>query len=89
MTLLEDNANLAFPQNMNAYLSNLISLGILFDMAGEYKTNKESYEKIKQRNRIDDLRNELVPNQFKSIDVEESFFRLTDFGKLFIEACIK
>ena len=27
--------------------------------------------------------------QFKSIDVEESFFRLTDFGKLFIEACIK
>ena len=39
--------------------------------------------------RLDDLRNELVPNQFKSIDVEESFFRLTDLGKLFIEACIK
>ena len=89
LTLLEDNANLAFPQNMNAYLSNLISLGILSDMAGEYKTNKESYEKIKQRNRLDDLRNQLVPNQFESIDVEESFFRLTDLGKLFIEACIK
>ena len=74
---------------MNAYLSNLISLGILSDMAGEYKTNKESYEKIKQRNRLDDLRNQLVPNQFESIDVEESFFRLTDLGKLFIEACIK
>ena len=44
---------------------------------------------VEQRNRLDDLRNQLVPNQFKSIDVEESFFRLTDFGKLFIEACIK
>ena len=74
---------------MNAYLSNLISLGILSDMAGEYKTNKDNYEKINQRNRLDDLRNELVPNQFKSIDVEESFIRLTDFGKIFIEACIK
>ena len=89
MTLLEDNANLVFPKNMNAYLSNLISLGILSDMAGEYKTNKDNYEKINQRNRLDDLRNELVPNQFKSIDVEESFIRLTDFGKIFIEACIK
>ena len=30
-----------------------------------------------------------VPNVFKSISVDESFFRITDFGKLFIKACVK
>ena len=89
LTLLDDNAKITFPQNMNAYIYNLISLGLLVDMSGEYKIYRENYDAINKKNGLDDLRNELVPQKFKSIDVEESFIRLTPFGRLFLNACIE
>ena len=89
LTLIEESTTLSYPQNINAYFSNLICLGIITDMVGIHKTNKEAYDKIEQKFGLERIKQELVPSKYKSIDVVKSFYRLTDFGKLFIEACIR
>lgn len=88
-TLLIYEIDLQFPQNLIAYQANFISLGVLIDMSGVYKTNEELYNPIKQRYGLKQLEAQLVPNHFKSITVEKSYYKITDFGKLFINACIK
>ena len=89
VTLLATEIDLQFPQNTKAYLANFISLGILIDMSGQYKVNKTIYNKIKEIWGLSQKESQLVPYFFKSISVKESFFEVTDFGKLFISACIK
>lgn len=89
VTLLSSEAGLLFPQNANAYLSNFISLGILMDMSGQYIMEESIYNQIKKMWGLKQKESQLVPNTYKSISVTESFFEVTDFGKLFIQACIK
>lgn len=89
LTLIENYIKLEFPQNASAYFSNLISLGIIKDMEGTYKANETNYNEICQKHGLEQLRQELVPHKYKSIDVEKSFFCVTDFGLLFINACLK
>ena len=87
-TLLEDEVELGFPQNTSAYLSNFVSLGILKDMRGQYKIDKTIYNRIREEYHLKELEKEYVPKTFRSISVSESFFDVTDFGQLFIKACI-
>lgn len=89
VTLLDKEVDMQYPKNLNAYLSNFISLGILVDMAGEYKIDKTTYNKIREKYGLKKMESLLVPHVYKSITVEESFYQITDFGKLFIKACIK
>ncbi|MBP5527572.1 MAG: DUF4393 domain-containing protein [Bacteroidales bacterium] len=89
VTLLPNEVDLEFPENTNAYLANFISLGILIDMSSISKVDKTIYNKIREKWGLKQKESQLVPNIFKSISVKESFFEITDFGKLFISACIK
>ena len=89
VTLLSDNVDLMFPQNTKAYLANFISMGIVIDMSDVQKVDKTIYNKIREKWGLKQKESQLVPNIFKSISVKESFFEITDFGKLFISACIK
>lgn len=89
VTLLEDEVDLQYPQNLNAYFANLISLGVLTDMSGQYMVNKTIYNKIREKCELKKMESEYVPKVFKSITVVESFFQVTDFGELFIKACVK
>lgn len=89
VTLLSNEVDLGFPQNIKAYLANFISMGILIDMSSLYKVDKTIYNKIRNIWNLKERESQLVPNIFKSISVKESFFEVTDFGKLFIQACIK
>ena len=88
-TLINFEVELQFPQNINAYLDNFISLGIVIDMSGVYKIDKTIYNLIRERYQLSQLEALLVPGVFKSITVQESYYKITDFGKLFIKACIK
>ena len=88
-TLLDDEVKFCFPQNIGVYLANFISLGIIEDMSGVHKVDKTNYNKIREKYRLGQLEKELVPTEFKSITVSESFYQVTDLGKLFIKACIK
>ena len=88
VTLLDKQIEFQYPNNINAYLTNFISLGILIDKAGEYKVDKTIYNKIREKYDLKQKEAIYVPNIFKSISVQESFYQITDFGKLFIKACI-
>lgn len=89
VTLLDNEVSFTFPQNIGAYLANFVSLGILKDMSPVYKVDKTVYNKIRDKYNLKQLEAKLVPNVFKSISVDESYFEITDFGRLFIKACIK
>lgn len=88
-TLLPQYVHLDFPQNVNAYLANLVSLGVLFDMAGTYRIDETVYNEIKRVYGFELLKEQLVPKSYKKIEAEKSYSQITDFGKLFIQACIK
>ncbi len=88
-TLLKSEIEFGFPQNINAYLSNFVSLGILKDMRGQHLIDKTIYNKIREEYQLNELEKKYVPQSFKSISVDESYFDVTDFGKLFIKACIR
>lgn len=89
VTMIEDDVALIYPENSNAYLANLVSLGILRDEKGTFKMDKTQYNRIKGKYQVEELTASLVPESFKSIKVEESYYQVTPFGRLFIQACIK
>ena len=88
-TLLEDYIDFIYPQNISIYLANFVSLGILRDNFGISLVDKTIISNIKEKYSFDQLEDKLVPHKYKSITVEDSFFDITDFGDLFIKACIK
>lgn len=88
-TMLPYRVSLNFPQNVSAYFSNLISIGILSDEDGLYKIDNTEYDNICKRNGLDALKQQLVPQIFKDIKVSKSYYKVTSFGQLFISACLK
>ena len=58
-------------------------------MSGQYKVDKTMYNAIREKYKLKQMESIYMPNVFKSISVDESFYRITDFGKLFIKACVK
>lgn len=89
LTILEDVIDFTFPENISAYLANLVSLGVLKDRFGITQVDKTIYNKIREKYNLEQLKSELVPNVYRSISVDESYFEITDFGKLFIKACVR
>lgn len=89
ITLLTNDVNLNFPDNENAYMSNLVSLGILHDQNSLHKIDQTDYNIIKYKISLEDLQKQLVPSVFKSITQDNHFYQVTDFGRLFINACVK
>ena len=87
-TLIPRDVQLDFPNNVGAYLSNLVSLGILVDRSGSWKVDTKNTDDICKEIHLDKLSADLVPSRFKSIDVERSFLEVTEFGRLFITACV-
>ena len=89
VTMLDKEVELQYPKNINAYLANFISLGVLIDVPGKFKIDKTIYNAIREKYNLKLMESLLVPAAYKSISVEEGYYRITDFGRLFIEACIK
>lgn len=89
LTLVPQEVKLDFPDNTNAYLANLVSMGILYDMDGTHRIDQTIYNKIKEQYSFELLKTQLVPVFFKDIVTNNSYYKITDFGKLFIKACIR
>ncbi|MBQ7530354.1 MAG: DUF4393 domain-containing protein [Paludibacteraceae bacterium] len=87
VTILPDEIKFDYSENCNAYISNLISLGILLDKSGTFKMNDTIYKKIESIHKPR-LEKQLVPNMFTKITTKRSYLQVTDFGRLFIDACI-
>lgn len=89
VTMIEEDVALIYPKNTNAYLANFVSLGILRDEKGTFKMDKTQYNRIKGKCQVEELTEKFVPMIYKSIEVVESYYQVTPFGRLFIQACIK
>lgn len=85
-TLIPFYVQLDYPENIQAYYSDLIRLGILADKSGLYKTPETAYDEIVTRYNFAEYQ-QLVPNEYKNVEIERSYFEVTSFGKLFIAAC--
>lgn len=89
LTLVTDEVNLDFPQNLKVYLSNLTSLGVLVDMVDVYRVDDTIYNQIVKKYDFEGLQSRFVPNIYKKLSITKSYFKVTDYGKLFITSCVK
>ena len=86
-SMINLEVRLDFPNNINAYLSNLISFGILLDMPNTYKSDYSLYEKIENAY-LKEFEQKYVPSKYSKITPYHCFLQVTDFGKLFVDACV-
>lgn len=87
-TLIPRDVKLNFKSNIGAYLSNLESCGVLVDKVGTHKVDTSVTDEICREYNLEQIRKDLVPSRFKSIDVTRCFLEVTPFGKMFIDACL-
>lgn len=88
-TLLNRYIHLDFPSNVSAYLANLVSMGILSDMSGLYKVDTSITDQICEYYQLEKIRSNYVPTKYVSIDVKRSYFKITELGRMFINACVE
>ncbi len=88
-TLLSKEIDFDFPGNINAYFANLSSMGILYDMAGTSIVDQTVYDRIKQEYDIEELKSQFVPERYKNIGTDDSYYQVTNFGELFINSCVR
>ena len=88
ITELDDNVSLLFPQNINSYIDNLCSIGVLMRKSGCYKIDEKLYESVlkKGQSRIEAYK--LVGLNFIKVEYDKSFYEITILGKAFIKACL-
>lgn len=75
--------------NVGVYLNNLVRLGILTDEKGTLIQDMSLYDNIHELYGVKKMRDSLVPDKYQQIYTEKSFYSITDFGRLFINACVK
>ena len=78
--------HLEFQQNINAYYANMIRLGIILDMKSVFLIDDNPYNEIKEAYNFAQYDN-LVPGHFSRIELVKSHFNITQYGRLFINAC--
>ena len=90
ITLLPYKLNLTFPDNVQAYLSNLIGLGILVDQSDFSRPeDKKVYDEIYVKYDLEKMRTDYRQKGYRDVSADDSFYEVTPFGRLFIDACIK
>lgn len=89
LTTLRYDLELMFPQNIGAYLSNFVSLGIIAgnrDFMARLNTD-EDYDRMCECYGLERIKSELVPSRYSNVFDRRDFFIITPIGKLFIDAC--
>lgn len=88
-TLLEYEVKLMFSTNIKTYLDNLVSMGILNISHGLHLIHSTAYDKLSNIFNYNNMKATLDNSPFKKIDLNKSYYEITDFGKAFIKACNK
>lgn len=92
LTGLEFDVELINPQNIDIYLDNLSSLNIISHQGGTFKDEDERYVNIENYyKKIIDESNEIYKNigNYNECEITKGFYKITDLGKCFINACCK
>ena len=86
VTNILSDVKLMYPNNIGAYVSNLVRLGFLVEPQGVHLNDKTGYNRIRETYGLERMRKEFVPNEFRSLECKEGYYQVTPFGKLFIDA---
>lgn len=87
-TLLQNQVDFLFPNNINTYLDNLVSMGVLDISHGLHKIDNNVYEPLYKFYGYEKLNEDLIKTGiFSRVEKKNSFYQITDFGKSFIKAC--
>lgn len=87
-TLLPQQVDFIFPRDIKSYLDNLESMGILNSAHTLHRTG-DVYKPLLDAYDYDNLNNHHVASgSIKNIEVTKGYYDITDFGKLFINACV-
>lgn len=82
--------DLMYPENIQVYLSNLLSLGIIMDESTRYLHEDKLYEKVIQSNDLEKKKEELEHLQeIGKVEYYKGYFYVSEIGKLFISACCR
>lgn len=91
LTGLEKMYNLT-PRQMIIHLENLVSLNILKDNEGQFKTDDNIYNNLEmiylesKKTFEENIQNQIYVGKDK-LDIDKSFYTITSLGRTFIEAC--
>ena len=81
---------LIYPHNINVYLSNLLSMGIIQNAVSMHLMDDSLYERIKEYNHLEEVETRYEhQNGIKSVDYRKGYYFVSDIGKLFITACCR
>ena len=89
VTLITSQLSLEFPNNIDVYMENLCSLGLLIDMDGTYKTDEEIYKPIIESYNFDQLNEMYKSVGYDQVKTNKSYYQISNLGKLFITAVKK
>ena len=88
ITELDDKIDLLFAQNINSYIDNLCSIGILIRRTGQHKINDALYAPLIKKGETKIAAYELLGLTFHKVDYDKSYYEITSLGKTFINACL-
>ncbi|MBR5941138.1 MAG: DUF4393 domain-containing protein [Neisseriaceae bacterium] len=90
-TMIENEVELDKEDNIGMYIANFIRLGIFVDKEGTTKVDDLIYQKIRDIHSelLNEMNKQKKTYNISSIYVEESFYKITELGKRFIQACTK
>ncbi len=83
LTLIPKETNIFFEANMNAYLANLVSLGILADIDRSEILGQDDYDKIKELYGFNKYKEQMVPKLYKHIFAYNSYYKITSARRNF------
>ncbi|MCG1035485.1 DUF4393 domain-containing protein [Polaribacter sargassicola] len=87
-TSLPSDVKLMFPQNINTYLDNLVSMGILDISHQLHKMDNKLYDSLSVIYEYEQVNKSYTESKaFTRVEKKKSYFQITDFGKNFIKAC--
>lgn len=89
-TTIPRDVSMVFPNNIVSYLENLESLGIL-SSSDEYLVDETFYAPIYEYSHYEHIKNtfiESIGDNFIDLEKKKSFYKITQFGQNFINACL-
>ncbi len=88
ITDLVSKIEMLFPQNINSYIDNLCSIGVILRKTGNYKMNDELYKPlVKIGEQLSNIR-KAQGISFTKIEYDKSYYEVTALGRAFIKACL-
>lgn len=88
-TMIQFEVDLIFPGNIDMYLDNLTSLGILYPAHDLKLANDDYYESLLVKYEISKLDENYKADGYEKVDHERSYYQITNYGMEFINSVKK